>query len=211
VPSIANKLFRRIRRPRLLTALVLSIGLFGFLQRLMPVPRALLLSFDIGVALFLGLMIFLMSRATTHTMCDRAKYQDNGKWTVLVFSLLVATVVVGSLSSELHAAKDKSWTDFVLASGTLLLSWLFVALTFSQQYAHSFYTTQGRLQFPGTEHPDYWDFLYFSVVLSMCCQTSDVVVTSSDLRRLVLLQSVVSFFFNVIIISISVNVIAGFL
>ena len=52
---------------------------------------------------------------------------------------------------------------------------------------------------------------YFSVVVSMCCQTSDVVITSSAFRRLVMLHSVVAFFFNVIIIAITVNVVAGVL
>ena len=82
---------------------------------------------------------------------------------------------------------------------------------FAQQYAHSFYVKAGQLVFPGTEQPDYWDFTYFAVVLSMCCQTSDVAVSSSSMRRLVMLHGVVSFFFNVIIIAITVNVVAGVL
>ena len=53
--------------------------------------------------------------------------------------------------------------------------------------------------------------MYFAVVLSMCCQTSDVAITSSSFRRLVMLHSVVSFFFNVIIIAITVSVVAGVL
>ena len=112
---------------------------------------------------------------------------------------------------ELHAAKDKSLADIVLASSTIFLSWLFVAVVFAQQYAHSFYLTPGQLAFPGTETPDYLDFTYFSVVLSMCCQTSDVAITASPLRRLVMLHSIVAFFFNVIIIAITVNVVAGVL
>ena len=67
------------------------------------------------------------------------------------------------------------------------------------------------MAFPGTEHPDYFDFLYFSIVLSMCCQTSDVVVSSSSMRRLVMLHSAMSFFFNVIIFAITVNVVASVL
>ena len=59
--------------------------------------------------------------------------------------------------------------------------------------------------------PDYWDFTYFALVLSMCCQTSDVTVSSGAMRKLVMLHCLVAFFFNVIIIAITVNVVAGVL
>jgi uncharacterized membrane protein len=84
-------------------------------------------------------------------------------------------------------------------------------VVFAEHYAHSFYVRPDQLQFPGTAEPDYWDFSYFAGVISMCCQTSDVAVTSSALRRLVLLHSVLAFFFNVVILAITVNVVAGVL
>ncbi len=115
---------------------------------------------------------------------------------------------MGALSHELHAARDKSIADIALASGTILLAWLFVAVVFCEQYAHRYYMFADQLQFPGTTTPDYWDFSYFSAVISMCCQTSDVAVTAPGMRRIVLLHSSVSFFFNVIIIAISVNIAA---
>ena len=200
---------RFLRRPRLVSSAVLALAVFVALLPLMPKARAMLIAFDIGAALFLSLMAFLMMRATPQTMHNRARLQNQGKWTVLVLSLCLAGVVLGALSNELHAAKDKSLGDIALASGSIFLSWLFVAVMFSQQYAHSFYLKPGQLTFPGTDQPDYWDFMYFAVVLSMCCQTSDVVVTSGAMRRLVMAHGLVSFFFNVIIIAITVNVVAG--
>ena len=209
--SFTHALKRSIRRPRLLTSALLATVLFALLSTTFPLARALLIAFDTGAAMFLGLMLVLMFRAPISAMRHRAQVQDEGKWTVLFFSLCVAGVVMFALSHELHAAKDKSLGDIVLASSTIFLSWLFVAVIFAQQYAHSFYLAPHQLVFPGTECPDYLDFTYFSIVLSMCCQTSDVAVTSSSLRRLVMLHSVVSFFFNVIIIAITVNVVAGVL
>ncbi|HEX9390937.1 MAG TPA: DUF1345 domain-containing protein [Usitatibacteraceae bacterium] len=209
--SFTHALKRSIRRPRLLTSALLATILFALLSTTFPPARALLIAFDIGAAVFLMLMMVLMFRASVSTMHNRALIQDEGKWTVLIFSLCVAAIVLFALSHELHAAKDKSPADIVLASSTIFLSWLFVAVIFAQQYAHSFYLTPHQLVFPGTECPDYLDFTYFSLVLSMCCQTSDVAVTSSPLRRLVMLHSVVAFFFNVIIIAITVNVVAGVL
>src|SRR5258706_15526488 len=207
--SFTHALKRSIRRPRLLPSALLATILFALLSTTFPPARALLIAFDIGAAVFLMLMMVLMFRASVSTMHNRALIQDEGKWTVLIFSLCVAAIVLFALSHELHAAKDKSPADIVLASSTIFLSWLFVAVIFAQQYAHSFYLTPHQLVFPGTECPDYLDFTYFSLVLSMCCQTSDVAVTSSPLRRLVMLHSVVAFFFNLIIIAITVNVVAG--
>ena len=206
-----QRLHHWIRRPHLLSSALLGAVCFGLLLPHMASTHALLLAFDLAAASFLALMLAVVLRATPQSMHRRALVQEQGKWTVLVMSLCVAGVVLGALSSELHAAKNKSIGDIVLASATLLLAWLFVAFMFSQQYAHSFYVQPGQLVFPSCEQPDYWDFLYFATVLSMCCQTSDVAVTSRAMRKLVMLHSLVSFFFNVIIIAITVNVVAGVL
>jgi uncharacterized membrane protein len=195
----------------LFASVVVGITAFFALQQWMPTARAMLVAFNTATLLYLALITHLMLQATTHTMRQRAKVQDEGKWTVLLVSLGVAAMVLGALSGELHAAKDKSVWDIALASSTIFLAWLFVAIMFAQQYAHSFYMHTGQLEFPGTPEPNYGDFCYFAIVLSMCCQTSDVVVTASGMRRLVMLHSVVSFFFNVIIIAITVNVVAGVL
>ena len=93
----------------------------------------MLIAFDIGAALFLSLMAFMMVRATPQTMHRRARLQDQGKWAVLIMSLCITGIVLGALSNELHAAKDKSLGDIALASSSILLSWLFVAVMFSQQ------------------------------------------------------------------------------
>jgi len=209
--SPTQRLRHIIRRPRLITSAALAIVLFLLMLPHLPAARAMLIAFDLGATLFLILMAVMMSRATANTMHRRANIQDEGKWTVLIMCMCVAGIVLAALSHELHGAKDKSLADIGLASGTIFLSWLFVASIFSQHYAHSYYLKPGQLVFPGTDHPDYWDFMYFATVLSMCCQTSDVAVTSCAMRRLVMLQSLVSFFFNVIIIAITVNVVAGVL
>jgi uncharacterized membrane protein len=195
----------------MLTSAMIAIALFVLLLPTVPPPRALLISFNVGAGFFLVMMLVLMFRASVASMRTRAHVQDEGKWTVLMLSLGVAAVVMFALSHELHAAKDKSLGDIVLASSTIFFSWMFVAIVFAQQYAHSYYLKAGQLVFPGTESPDYLDFAYFSIVLSMCCQTSDVAISSSSFRRLVMLHSIVSFFFNVIIIAITVNVVAGVL
>ena len=198
-----------VQRPRLLGAVLMMALLFVPLSSVLPIARSLLLAFDGGALVFLGLMGSMMLRATPQSMRHRAQLQGEGHWVVFLVSLLVAGVVIGALFSELRAAQSKSLADIALASVSILLSWLFVAVLFTQQYAQNFYARDGQLLFPGTAQPDYSDFLYFAIVLSMCCQTSDVSVTASPMRRLVILHGLISFFFNVIIIAITVNVVAS--
>ncbi len=204
--TISARLKRVIRRPRLLSSTLLGLALLVVLWPSLPIARAVLVAFDVGAAVYLALIFNLMRRATVSSMRERARVQSEGQWSVLLMTVIVAGVVMGALSHELHAAKDKSLTDIVLAGSTIVLAWLFVAVIFSEQYAHRYYMFADQLQFPVTTTPDYWDFSYFSVVISMCCQTSDVAITAPGMRRIVLLHSCVSFFFNVVIIAISVNI-----
>jgi uncharacterized membrane protein len=210
------QLTRHLRfRPRLASAVVVATLLFVYLSTFLSINRALLLAFNGGAAFFLIAIAITMVRATPDLMRQQAKVQDEGKWTVLALSLAVSGVTLIALYLELHGAKIHSLSDVILASASILLSWLFVATMFALHYAHSFYLKPepiaGRLIFPGTDQPDYWDFMYFSIVLSMACQVSDVQITDRIVRRTALLHGVVAFFFNVIIIAITVNVVAGVL
>jgi len=87
-------------------------------------------------------------------------------------------------------------------------------------YAHEYYQDDlstpviddiGGLEFPKETRPDYWDFLYYSFVVGMTSQVSDVQITSRAMRRLTLIHGVLSFFFNTAILAMSINIIAGLL
>ncbi len=67
----------------------------------------------------------------------------------------------------------------------------------------------GGLEFPSENQPDYWDFMYFSYVVGMTCQVSDVQITGRYLRRLALIHGVVAFFFNTIILALTINILAS--
>jgi uncharacterized membrane protein len=101
-----------------------------------------------------------------------------------------------------------------LAVGTILLSWTFMHTIFALHYAHEFYG-QGRddriggLVFPGDEDPDYWDFLYYSLVVAMTAQVSDVQITSKTIRRLTTVHGAVSFFFNATVLALTVNIVSS--
>jgi uncharacterized membrane protein len=90
--------------------------------------------------------------------------------------------------------------------------------TFAFRYAHEYYEAapgsskvDGGLEFPGEDQPDYLDFMYFSLVLGMTFQVSDVQITSRKLRRLATVHGLLSFLFNTIILALTVNIAAGLL
>jgi uncharacterized membrane protein len=87
-------------------------------------------------------------------------------------------------------------------------------LIFALHYAREFYGTAhgkhtGGLVFPGDEDPDYWDFLYYSLVVAMTAQVSDVQVTSKTIRRLTTVHGVISFFFNLTVLALAVNIVSS--
>ncbi|HWU75734.1 MAG TPA: DUF1345 domain-containing protein [Rhodanobacter sp.] len=179
----------------------------------LPVATAILLAFDLAAIVFLGSLAHLFNRATQEHMRSQARAQDTGRWGVLWSGIVLSAVVLVALGNELHAATTGGALALLVAATSVVLSWLFLNTMFAIHYAHGFYGDFGDkhtgLDFPGTEQPDYWDFIYFAVVIGMCFQVSDVQITSRYLRRVVLLHSVITFFFNVFIIAITVNIVAG--
>jgi uncharacterized membrane protein len=101
-----------------------------------------------------------------------------------------------------------------MAVATILLSWLFVHTMFSLHYAHEYYGERrdgkiGGLRFPHDDKPDYRDFLYFSLVIGMTSQVSDVAIESKVLRRVAAIHGVLSFFFNLVVLALTVNMVSN--
>ena len=208
--------FRHVqRRPNLAVASVLGLAMTAVLCIYLAPARAILISFNVACIYYLVCICKVMTRASPATMKQRARINEESKWTLPIVAIVVASIVLIALYQELHAGKTKSLSDAALAGATMLLSWFFLAIIFAQQYAFVYYVARdcegGGLSFPSTAEPDYWDFAYFSVVLSMTFQVSDVQITSRKIRHLALLHSITSFFYNVVIVAISVNVVAGIL
>jgi uncharacterized membrane protein len=194
-------------------------------ERLHPATRALG-GWDIATACYLVLVFRMMARATPATMRTHAEREDEGRWAILGFGVAAACASLGAIVSMLAGTKDlpspTAGLHIALAATTVLLSWLFLHTTFALHYAHDYYgssddgqgrgaRTRGGLAFPDETAPDYLDFLYFSVVIGMTGQVSDVAVSSRPLRRLALLHGVIAFFFNTVILALAINIAASVL
>jgi uncharacterized membrane protein len=180
----------------------------------------ILFVWDIGMICFLVLMWWAMMQATPATMRRHAQQEDAGRVVILGLITAVACISILAIGFMLHN-KESMGKILALHLGlsilTIVGSWMLVHTIFALHYAHAYYQDHKTLQetkaegldFPSESEPDYWDFLYFSFVIGMTSQVSDVEVTSRSMRRLALGHGVLSFFFNTTILAMSINIIAG--
>jgi uncharacterized membrane protein len=203
-------------------ALIGIAAYVGLPRDLGPAPRAVI-AWDIGaVSLLLLFVALLLNEGDDQKMARNAKAQEEGEWTVFAVTLIGVVVSFVALTQVLGMAKDMQGIERKLYIGTvaltLFLSWLVTQVIFALRYAHEYYERRpgaarvdGGLEFPGGHAPDYWDFLYFALVLGMTFQVSDVQITARKLRRLATAHGLIGFLFNAVIIALTVNIAASLL
>jgi uncharacterized membrane protein len=200
-------------RPR--TFISIAIGIVAFL--LLPgslrlVTRALL-GWDIFVAAYLLLVYTMVVRSGLAHIKRNAVRQDDGRFLILLMTASGAFASIAAIVFELGATQH-SVPALTLATVTIALSWAAVHTTFALHYAHEYYrgTKPGGLQFPSGdthENADYWDFVYFSFVIGMTAQVSDVGITDKTIRRTATAHGIVSFIYNTALVALMVNIAAS--
>ena len=205
----------------------LMYGLLAGLASLaVPLPMGWefrgLLGWCVGLVIYLSLAWWLCVGFDAKRTRLRAQAQDE-RGAVLLFVLLLATAAcVAAVTVLMQQSSDLAGFEKALHVGlavfALALSWLFIQTIFTFHYAHLYYREEklaepdgAGLEFPGGQDPDYFDFLYYAFVVGMTSQVSDVRVTSREMRRLTTLHGVLSFGFNMLILALSINVVAGLL
>ena len=201
-------------RPHFSTAAALFLVLLAtMLGAGFGLTRGMLYAFDASAVTFLAGVIWMFGRSSTALIRARVAKQDAGRWGVLWSGVAVTAVAVVSLATELRATDRGGILIFLLAAASLVLAWCFLNTMFGLHYAHEYYrTTKDKstaLVFPGTTEPDYWDFMYFAFVLGMTFQVSDVQIQRQSVRRVALAHGIIAFFFDVFLLALSVNVVAG--
>ena len=161
------------------------------------------------------------SITTSQQIRQLAKEQDSSR--VIIFVIVLISTFASFLAVLLLIIAKKEFKSaeafhLTIAIGGMVLSWVLIHTIFTLRYAHIFYGDNKEkpeihaagLEFPGDKKPDYLDFAYFSFVLGMTFQVSDVQVTSKRLRRLAMLHGILAFGYNTIMIALTINLIAGF-
>ncbi|MEP7056610.1 MAG: DUF1345 domain-containing protein [Caldimonas sp.] len=213
---------RTLRHLRAHPALALATAAGVASSMLIPhapsVVTRCLVGWNVGVWLYLALVGVLMSRSDHDRLQKVALAQAEGAQTVLIVVVLAALFSLGAVVFELSAAKGSDARHALphigLALSTVVGSWLLLPILFGLNYASSYHadTAGSGLAFPPVDvpfAPSYGDFLYFSFTIAVASQTSDVSVTTRPMRRLVLLQSVLSFVFNTMILAFTINMAAS--
>ena len=200
-------------RPRTFVSIAIGILAFFLLPNSLRLVTRLLIGWDIFVAFYLVLVYTLVLRSGLAHIRRNAILQDDGRFLILLVTALgafasIAAIVLGL--DETH----RSGPELALATVTIALSWAAVHTTFALHYAHEFYrgAKPGGLDFPKgheDEDPDYWDFVYFSFVIGMTAQVSDVGVTDRIIRRTATVHGIISFIFNTALVALMVNIAAS--
>ncbi|CAM0785294.1 DUF1345 domain-containing protein [Acinetobacter baumannii] len=209
-------------RPHFFIALIFGVVVASLLAWLTSWKWStiLLASWNGSISLYL-LHVWKLMRSADHSqMQQQAKKHDESKWVIMLIVLLAITMSLVAILvqlSQLPSGHYEKLGHVALALLTIISAWLFMHTVFALHYAHDFYMAlsrneeNGGLDFPGTEHPTYPDFLYFSYIIGTSAQTADVSITNKHMRLLNLFHAVLSFGFNTTILAICINVAAGFL
>ncbi|EEW25919.1 DUF1345 domain-containing protein [Rhodobacter ferrooxidans] len=205
-----------MRHPRFLVFLAVLALVGGAAAWGLGAVSGIVIGFDAAAAVFLATCLPLWLDDHPDRMRARAARDDGGRGLLLLVSVSALVVVVLALAQLIGGRQAQDMGSFALLVGTLLSAWLFVNLVFAFHYAHVFYDQAGGkdvggLGFPGAEPPIFADFCYFSFVIGMTSQVSDVPVLARSLRRVVMVQGIIAFLFNLGVLALTVNVLAAVL
>ena len=200
-------------RPRTFIAIAIGIIAFFLLPHSLRLVTRLLVGWDVFVALYLVLVFTMVLRRGIAHIRRNAVLQDDGRFLILLVTALGAFASIAAIVFELGAS-NRSGPGLALATVTIALSWAAVHTAFSLHYAHEYYRGDkpGGLQFPSgdkDDEPDYWDFVYFSFVIGMTAQVSDVGITDRIIRRTATVHGIISFVFNTALVALMVNIAAS--
>jgi uncharacterized membrane protein len=209
-------------RPRLLLAVAVGVaaGLLAWLAGHLLPSTSCILGWDALCLTYIGALMPYLGERSPDDIRALAARDDEGRATILTLILVAAVASVAAVALELSLAKEAHGLErgvrIALAFATVASSWFMVQLVFALHYAHGYYDCNtaakqdvGGLSFPGTDAPDYWDFLHFSVIIGVASQTADIQITSKSLRRLGTVHSLFAFAFNTVIVALTINLLAG--
>ncbi|TGQ42120.1 MULTISPECIES: DUF1345 domain-containing protein [unclassified Mesorhizobium] len=180
------------------------------------------IAFSIGANAFFAAYIILviaqMPLLTGRYLSKKARETDQPVLVIFAVTLIVVGVAIGSLFQLINQKESAHPIELTFALLSIPLGWFTIHAMAALHYAHVYWMDGdavdtetnkkipvGGLQFPGDKRPEGWDFLYFATVIGMTAQTADTGITTSHMRRVVLVHSILSFFFNTVIVAAAVN------
>jgi uncharacterized membrane protein len=210
------------RHPRLyIGGVIIVVAYFVLAPAGLREATRALVAWNAGCWSFLALLFAMVARAPRDSVRNHAWLEDENPWVLLAFGIVAAIAAMAAIVWELGPVKDLTGAPkaghIALVAATILSAWAFIHVMFAIHYAGAYYApddsggTRGGLKFPGDGDPGWGEFMYQAFVIGCACATADVNTTSSGMRVLCLVQGVVAFFFNAIILALTINIGAGFI
>jgi uncharacterized membrane protein len=198
---------------------ILLIGL-PILMPALGWRHGIMASFDAAATIFLASVWPLLKMANAGLIREQAVRNDANRAALLVVTSAVTLAILVSVGSELTEKGGPKPGAVALIIATLALAWLFSNMVYALHYAHIFYSQGdtdgdgdkedlGGIDFPKTDEPTYWDFVYFSFTLGMTFQTSDTDMTTTRMRKVAIFHCLAAFVFNIGVLAFSINVLGA--
>jgi uncharacterized membrane protein len=222
--DLRSRKFLSNRRLRLYASLLLGLIVFFVSRKSSSLVVSFMLSwltFAIFHLVFSWIIIFSFHPREVKVFAEK---EDSSVPFIFLFVLSAAFISLFAIIFLLQAIPNESRhgmsLHILLSFSSVFCSWSLVHTLFTLRYAHLYYLKDiysdlnkkpdaFGLEFPNEKEPDYLDFAYFSFVLGMTFQVSDVVINSRKIRRLALLHGLLSFIYNTVIVAFSINIISG--
>ncbi|EXL07498.1 DUF1345 domain-containing protein [Brucella anthropi] len=187
---------------------------------LLKSPLAPVIGANCFFVLYLGLAASALPKLTASFLKKHAASADEPVWIIFLVTFATVLVAIVSLFILINSETKADTFSLVMTLASVPLGWFTIHMMTALHYAHVYWQPgepagddtshasryRGGFEFPGTAEPSGWDFAYFAYVIGMTAQTSDTSVTTPAMRKVTLLHSIVSFFFNTVLVAASVNV-----
>jgi uncharacterized membrane protein len=219
-----NWIAKQDARHRMVISFVVAIAVWFALRGRVQSSTQCIVTWDVFAVSVLGLAWLTIVTTPPEKLRVRAQKQDLSHILIFVFVVIAAFAglfAVGFLYINKTVVVERShfFIHLLMSLVAVICSWMLVHTVFGLRYAHTYYgdpdgpagpkSHAGGLQFPGDREPDYMDFAYFSFTIGMTFQVSDVVITSRDFRKLVLVHGMLSFGFNTVILALTLNTVSA--
>ncbi len=170
----------------------------------------------IGANCFFGLYLVLtfgaLPKLSASYLKKHAAQTDEPVWIIFLVTFAAVVIAVASLFILINQQPKADSFSLIMTLAAVPLGWATIHMLTAIHYAHVYWqksgsgSHQGGFAFPGTDEPSGWDFAYYSFVIGMTAQTSDTNVTTTMMRKVTMLHSIVSFFFNTVLVAAAVNI-----
>jgi uncharacterized membrane protein len=219
-----NWIARQDARHRIVISFLIAGAVWFALRHRVQPSTQCIVTWDVFALCILVLAWLTILTTPPEMLRVRAQKQDSSHIVIFVFVLVAACAglfAVGFLFFNRTVITQHSHfvVHLLMSLVAVICSWSLVHTVFGLRYAHTYYGDPdgptgpkphaGGLDFPGDREPDYMDFAYFSFVIGMTFQVSDVVITSRELRQLVLLHAMLSFGFNTVILALTITTVSA--